>query len=405
MAHAAAQQTQLSMGQRFRNWRSVLATANLPTGAAMDVISKWLLITRAAVFSMTLISGLIGGLLAITAEGRDVAWLNFALALAGLVVAHASNNMINDYFDVAGGVDDLAYPRAQYAPHPLLSGLTSKRTLIAAILLTNAIDGAIALYLAWAVGPLVLVFALAGLFVSAGYVMQPIVLKRRGLGEIGVLIVWGPLMIGGTYYVTAGDLPAWVWAACAPYSLIVMSVLIGKHLDKYDIDKAKGIKTLPVVLGYGVSMRLNQAIMIAFYPVVGGLVVTAYSRCGRSARCWLCPVSSQCCGSTASRARMSLRPAIPSGRSGTSPPRSTSTSARANCSCWVCCWERLRAGSRHSRTSAAEPLEIETRGASSGISPRQRWSSSSIRRKSSWVLVLTNDRKSGSSARQSSSFM
>ena len=95
--------------------------------------------------------------------------------------------------------------------------------------------------------------------------MQPIVLKRRGLGEIGVLIVWGPLMIGGTYYVTAGDLPAWVWAACAPYSLIVMSVLIGKHLDKYDIDKAKGIKTLPVVLGYGVSMRLNQAIMIAFY--------------------------------------------------------------------------------------------------------------------------------------------
>jgi 1,4-dihydroxy-2-naphthoate polyprenyltransferase len=274
MPHLAAQQPQLSMGQRFRNWRAVLATANLPTGAAMDVISKWLLITRAAVFSMTLTSGLIGGLLAITAEGRDVAWLNFALAMAGLVVAHASNNMINDYFDVAGGVDDLAYPRAQYAPHPLLSGLTSKRTLIAAILLTNAIDGAIALYLAWAVGPLVLVFALAGLLVSAGYVMQPIVLKRRGLGEIGVLIVWGPLMIGGTYYVTATDLPAWVWAACAPYSLIVMSVLIGKHLDKYDIDRAKGIKTLPVVLGYGVSLRLNQAIMIAFYPVVGGLVVT-----------------------------------------------------------------------------------------------------------------------------------
>lgn len=274
MAHAAAQQPQLSMGQRVRNWRTVLATANLPTGAAMDVISKWLLITRAAVFSMTLISGLIGGLLAITAEGRDVAWLNFALAIVGLVVAHASNNMINDYFDVAGGVDDLAYPRAQYAPHPLLSGLTSKRTLITAILLTNAIDGAIALYLAWAVGPLVLAFALAGLFVSAGYVMQPIVLKRRGLGEIGVLIVWGPLMIGGTYYVTAGDLPAWVWAACAPYSLIVMSVLIGKHLDKYDIDKAKGIKTLPVVLGYGVSMRLNQAIMVAFYAVVVGLVAT-----------------------------------------------------------------------------------------------------------------------------------
>jgi 1,4-dihydroxy-2-naphthoate octaprenyltransferase len=246
----------------------------MPKGAAMDAISRWLLITRAAVFSMTLTSGLIGGLLAITAEGRDVMWLNFALAMLGLVVAHASNNMINDYFDVQGGVDDLAYPRAQYAPHPLLSGLTSKRTLIGAILLTNALDAAIAVYLSWAVGPLVMAFALAGLFVSAGYVMRPIVLKRRGLGEIGVLIVWGPLMIGGTYYVTAGELPPWVWAACIPYSLIVMSVLIGKHLDKFEIDSSKGIKTLPVVLGYGRSTRLNQAIMIAFYGVIGGLVAT-----------------------------------------------------------------------------------------------------------------------------------
>jgi len=274
MEQAAVQYPQLSMGQRFRNWRTVLATANMPKGAAMDAISKWLLITRAAVFSMTLTSGLIGGLLAITAEGRDVMWLNFALAMLGLVVAHASNNMINDYFDVQGGVDDLAYPRAQYAPHPLLSGLTSKRTLIGAILLTNAIDAAIMAYLAWAVGPLVLAFALAGLFVSAGYVMRPIVLKRRGLGEIGVLIVWGPLMIGGTYYVTAGELPPWLWAACVPYSLIVMSVLIGKHLDKFEIDSSKGIKTLPVLLGEGLSTRLNQAIMIAFYGVTGGLVTT-----------------------------------------------------------------------------------------------------------------------------------
>ncbi|MBI5283836.1 MAG: prenyltransferase, partial [Chloroflexi bacterium] len=188
--------------------------------------------------------------------------------------AHAANNMINDYFDVEGGVDDMQYIRTQYAPHPLLSGLISKNRLIAAMLITNALDGAIALYLSWAVGPLVLVFALAGLFISAGYVMKPITLKRRGLGEIGVLIVWGPLMIGGTYYVTAGELPPWVWAACVPYSLVVMSVLIGKHVDKYDIDKAKGIKTLPVVLGYARSIRLNQAVMVSFYAAMAALIAT-----------------------------------------------------------------------------------------------------------------------------------
>ncbi len=41
----------------------------------------------------------------------------------GLVLAHAANNMINDYFDLEGGVDDDAYTRALYAPHPVLSGL------------------------------------------------------------------------------------------------------------------------------------------------------------------------------------------------------------------------------------------------------------------------------------------
>ncbi|TAK60531.1 MAG: prenyltransferase [Dehalococcoidia bacterium] len=276
MEHAATQRPpQLTFGQRFRNWRVVIATANLPRGAEMDAVSKWLLITRAAVFSMTLTSGLIGGLLAILSEGpRDIQWGFFALSMVGLVFAHASNNMINDYFDVEGGVDDMAYIRTQYAPHPLLSNLISKRALVVAILATTAVDGVIALYLSFAVGWLVMAFALAGLFVSAGYVMKPITLKRRGLGEIGVLIVWGPLMIGGTYYVTAGELPPWVWAACVPYSLVVMSVLIGKHLDKFEIDSSKGIKTLPVVLGYAFSMRLNQVIMVSFYGAMAALVLT-----------------------------------------------------------------------------------------------------------------------------------
>ena len=51
-------------------------------------------------------------------------------------------------------------------------------------------------------------FALAGLFISVFYVAPPLKLKHHGLGEPGVFVVWGPLMIGGTYYVTAGTLPA-----------------------------------------------------------------------------------------------------------------------------------------------------------------------------------------------------
>src|SRR5215831_10955416 len=254
------------------NWRSILAQGNLPPGRAIDGVSRWLLITRACVFSMTITSALIGGLLA-AATATAPNWGYFTLALVGLVLAHAANNMINDYFDTAAGVDTSEYTRALYAPHPLLSGLISKKGLVASIAAVNLADLAILLALVAVRGWPVAAFALAGLFISVFYVAPPLKLKHHGLGEPGVFLVWGPLMIGGTYYVTAGSLPPWVWVACLPYAITVTTVLIGKHIDKYEQDTARGIHTLPVLLGKTTSLRLNQALMIAFYPIVLALVL------------------------------------------------------------------------------------------------------------------------------------
>ncbi len=253
------------------NWRSILAQGNLPKGRAIDGVSRWLLITRACVFSMTITSALIGGLLA-AATAPAPNWGYFTLALVGLVLAHAANNMINDLFDTTGGVDTSEYTRALYAPHPLLSGLISKRGLVASIAAVNLVDLVILLALVSARGWPVAAFALAGLFISVFYVAPPLKLKHHGLGEPGVFVVWGPLMIGGTYYVTAGSIPPWVWVATLPYAISVTTVLIGKHVDKYEQDSARGIHTLPVLLGRQASLRLNQALMIAFYPIVVGLV-------------------------------------------------------------------------------------------------------------------------------------
>jgi 1,4-dihydroxy-2-naphthoate octaprenyltransferase len=259
----------------FDNWRRILVTGNLPEGRTIDGVSRWLLITRACVFSMTITSGLVGGLLA-AATADAPRWGLFALALAGLVVAHAANNMINDYFDTTGGVDTSEYTRALYAPHPLLSNLISKRGLVTAIAACNLLDLAILAALTAARGPAVVAFALAGLFVSVFYVAPPLKLKHHGLGEPGVFVVWGPLMIGGTYFVTSGTLPAWVWIASIPYALAVTTVLIGKHVDKFEQDRARGIHTLPVLLGRERSLRLNQVLMAGFYVIVVGLVVAGH---------------------------------------------------------------------------------------------------------------------------------
>lgn len=255
------------------NWKEVIDTANLSPDKHMDVVSRWLIITRAAVFSMTMTSGLIGGLLA-AQLAPNISWLRFALAFVGLVLAHAANNMINDYFDLEGGVDTDEYTRALYAPHPVLAGLVSKRGLLTAILLVNLVDAAILITLAVMVGWPVVIFALLGLFISVFYVAPPIKLKHHGLGEPAVFLVWGPLMIGGTYFAAAGSMPpASVWLACIPYALVVTTVLIGKHIDKLEVDKEKGIHTLPVLMGDRTSRILNAALMIFYYVAVVALVL------------------------------------------------------------------------------------------------------------------------------------
>jgi len=260
------------MASAIQNWGEILRTQNLSSEKAMDTVSRWLLITRASVLPMTITSAAIGGLLAVRAEGASL--LYWSLAFVGLVLAHAANNMINDYFDLEGGVDTEDYVRGQYAPHPVLSGLISKTGLLLAIAVVNLLDLGILLYLTEERGWPAAAFALAGLFVSVFYVAPPLKLKHRGLGEPGVFLVWGPLMIGGTFFVTTGYLPPWVVVASVPYAILVTTVLIGKHVDKFAADTAKGIHTLPVILGRERSLFLNQELMIAFFVFVLSLVLT-----------------------------------------------------------------------------------------------------------------------------------
>ena len=265
-----------TLGRRFTTWRYLMNHTNLPEGVPMDSVSKWLIVTRAAVFTMTATSGIIGGLLAIGTVGASVNYWYLALSIIGLVIAHAANNMINDYFDLEGGVDTDDYVRALYAPHPILSGWLSKAQLRNAILLMQAFDLAILLVLVWARGPWVAAFAFGGLFISVFYVAPPIKLKHHGLGEPGVFIVWGPLMIAGTYFVATGTLPGWVWVDSLPYAILVTTVLFGKHIDKISADTAKGIRTLPVILGETRARWVAQALMIAFYPIVIGSALVGW---------------------------------------------------------------------------------------------------------------------------------
>jgi 1,4-dihydroxy-2-naphthoate octaprenyltransferase len=251
------------------NWRTVLATSNPPQGT-LDPVSRWLVLTRAAVLPMTLTAALIAGLLGVNEPGFH--WGPFLLASAGILLAHVSNNLMNDLFDLGVGTDTADYPRALYAPHPVLSGMITRSRLAAAALAVNVIDLGILVALFAARGWVVVAFALAGFLVSAAYTAPPLRLKKRGLGEPSVLVVWGPLMVGGVYYAALGHVGWGVAAASLPYALLATAVLMGKHIDKLPWDGPEGTKTLPVLLGAPASRRITQGLMAGFYVLILVLV-------------------------------------------------------------------------------------------------------------------------------------
>ncbi len=261
----------------FKRWQTVLNGCNIPQIEIADGVTRWLVIARACVFSMSFTSGMLGLLIAaeqVQKLGGSVNWLMGILAVIGVVVAHASNNLLNDYFDVRHGVDTEDYPRAQYSVHPILGGLTTAKGLLVAAGILNLIDLAIMLYLFSQRGITIVLFAVAGLLLSLLYTS---VLKRAGLGELTALVVWGPLMIGGTAFAASGLINDAIWTLTLPYGLIVASVLIGKHIDKITPDKKVGVNSVPVLLGQERSLKLNKVTFIIFYILIVAMVVLKYT--------------------------------------------------------------------------------------------------------------------------------
>jgi len=253
-----------------RLWLQALYTVPRVDPGRVDPVSRWLILGRVSVVVMSAISAVIGGLLAARDGVFDLPLL--ALVFLGLVLAHTGSNLVNDFWDYRHGIDTPDSPRATYGPHPLASG-DYFRQFVGVTAAVLGCAAAIGIYLTLAAGPGVLVFALAGAALLLFYSGGPFPLKYIGLGEIAVFFIWGPLMIGGTYYVLAERLPAWVLVASVPYALGVTSVLLGKHLDKLEFDRAKGIRTLPVVLGEGLARRVTVAVCGLMYVSAAGLAV------------------------------------------------------------------------------------------------------------------------------------
>jgi 1,4-dihydroxy-2-naphthoate octaprenyltransferase len=258
--------TEIQSDSVLGRWREVLTSTprfNQTQWNAAPLWLKWLVAARASLLVLTITAVIIAGLLCLLIGSFDlVLWL---ACLVGLVLAHASNNMLNDYIDYSRGLDQGNYYRARYGTHVLNDGLLDQKVFKVYIGLTGFTAFIIALGILIAVDGQVLIPTAIGALILLFYTYP---MKTLGLGELAVLLVWGPLMVGGTFQVVAGY---WSWPVAfvgAVTALGPTSLIFAKHVDKLMLDKSKGVKTLPVRMGEARSRRLIQVILVLMYVSV-----------------------------------------------------------------------------------------------------------------------------------------
>jgi 1,4-dihydroxy-2-naphthoate octaprenyltransferase len=234
----------------------------------LDFISKWLIATRSGVTTVTIYSSAIAGLLAW--RSGQFSWLPWIVVTLGLFLAHGTNNLLNDYTDFRRGIDKDNYFRTQYGVHPLVQGFWNPRQQVTWFMVSGVLAFLSGIYALFYTNfaPIVIGLFVFGALILLFYTWP---LKYLGLGELAIFLIWGPILAAGVYVVLARGQMDNLWniaLAGVPFGLSVVSINIGKHIDKSVEDRKKGVGTLPVRIGEKAARYLNMGVILLIYLAI-----------------------------------------------------------------------------------------------------------------------------------------
>lgn len=207
-------------------------------------IKTWILAAR----PKTLLAGacpvIIGSVLA---AGEGGFYLPAALAaFFGAMCIQIGTNFCNDYFDFKQGADT---EERQGPTRAVQAGLVSGKTMLGAAILMFALSATCAGYLYTRVGFPILLIGLVSILCGIWYTAGRYSIGYLGLGDIFVLIFFGPVAVGGTFYVQAMGWNYWIGMAGLPPGLLATAILVVNNLRDIDQDRAANKKTLAVRFG------------------------------------------------------------------------------------------------------------------------------------------------------------
>jgi 1,4-dihydroxy-2-naphthoate octaprenyltransferase len=210
--------------------------------------------------------------------GAAAAWhdgyfhpLFLLITTLGVVWAHISVNLFNEYSDWRTGIDE----KTQRTPFSGGSGILQKRLLQPSQVKTAAWITLLAaffmgLWLARVSGWPVLVFMALGGMTTIFYTDF---LTKWMVGELASGITLGSFVVIGTYYVQTGMINAGIIWASIPPGLLTLLLLFLNEFPDIEADRAGGRRHIVIVLGKNRAAYLYTLLFLLVYAVlIGGIV-------------------------------------------------------------------------------------------------------------------------------------
>ena len=173
------------------------------------------------------------------------------LALSASLCIQIGTNLANDYFDFKKGADtsDRKGPiRVTQA------GLIKPQTVLIASIIFFILAAVSSIYLIHRAGIGILFIAIASIVSGVLYTAGPRPLGYMGLGDLFVLVFFGPVAVGGTYYTQGLEINSAVIVAGLAPGFLSTAVLAVNNMRDIDTDRRAGKLTLAVRFGRSFAM-------------------------------------------------------------------------------------------------------------------------------------------------------
>lgn len=249
-----------------------MSVTDVKPGMPLTRTAVWIAAARPKTLWAGIVPVWVGTAMAL-GDGVFHLWSAFA-ALVGSVLIQIGTNIANDYSDFMKGADT----EARQGPLRVTqAGLVPPRVVRNAAIGTFAAAFLVGLYLIARGGWPVLLIGVLSIVSGWLYTGGPRPLGYLGLGDLFVLIFFGPVAVGGTYYVQALHVTMPVLWAGISTGLLAVAILVVNNLRDIEQDGEAGKRTLAV--RFGVSFTRMQYVVslvgAVAIPVVMAVVLDA----------------------------------------------------------------------------------------------------------------------------------